>query len=1729
MRREKSVINMTEKAGRTIEKKWFQKATNLALGVIFVFLFFLLGLSPADAGNQQLTFQGKLTNSSGNTVSDGTYYLKLTIYDAATGGSCQYTASSTCSSVTSTPVTVTNGIFSINLGDTSASLAAISPTLFNNSALYLGITVCSGAGTGCDSEMTPRKRLTAAPYAFNADYLSGLATSTIGGTGSYVPVTDSSGNLKITNSLFAATTTAGQFGVGTTTIPSGVKTFIDSTTASDKLLVIRANSSQTGSLQEWQNNAGTALVLINSSGNISTSGTLATFGNATVGGHLYPSTDNLYDIGASSTQWRYGNFQGGVLIANGSTTSTLLNNSLVLGQTTDYNSGMFNVDSSGNVSTSGSIQVSIGEVANAFRVYNASAGTNVMRMDTDAYKILFDESNTSYEVGIGTSNPLERLTVIGNVASADGSTTSTLTKNSLKLGQTSTAGVGTFYVDSSGNVSATGSIKTFANVTSTGNLYALSGSASTSILNGSSLTLGQGTGYNSGMFSVDANGNIFSSSTLNVAGGPNPVGSVWHPTHKSSITDTASYNLKGNYSVFVSGNYAYIASQEENALTIIDVSNPASTTYKGTYSSATFLSGARSVFVSGNYAYVVAYAVDTLAVIDISNPANPVLKGFLTDGTNLNNPNSVFVSGNYAYIVASTGAAAGNLAIVDISNPSNPVLKSTISDGTGDAALAGNTSVFVSGKYAYVTAGYGAATDALEIIDVSNPLSPTHAGKLVDDGTNSNILMSGPQTVFVSGIYAYITATSEDGLEIVDISNPANPVHKGSIADGAGGALLNNPWSLFVSGNYAYVGSQTSDAVEIIDISNPASPAHKGSIANGAGGASLVDPYGIFVSGNYVYVATYGNTTSGALEIIDVSGASISNARIGALSVDTLQTTNFAQFDQNLSVRGGLNVSGPTQLLGDVSIGGGRATSTNMAGGGLTIFTNQTSSTFTSRVFDITGSTGFIFNSGTSTWTGSDRNLVSFQTNGTDKFLFAADGSMIVNKASGYNSGKFYVDSSGNTSVSGTLTAFGNVNFNSGVTLGDDVADRITVTGILGTINISNGTTATTTITNNTLILGQGSGYNQGVFKIGNTGDVNASGTITSAVGFVAAGGVFATSLSDTYSTTLGDSDAADGDWTRVYGTLAMGATPTGNAQIYLKASSTTAVPLLIQNESGGVISQFSSSSASIILNGTQGTLQGFSVLNVGNSSGQAGVINLQNMDGSTTGLLAIYRTTSSIGAQLTSGNLLLGSGSNTSTLTSNSLLVGQGSGYNQGVFNVDSLGNVSASGTWQVFGAASTGGLKISASNTTTTITSLVSGAGAGAFVLNTNTSLAVASSSILLSVRNNGSKVFSVDATGYVTATGTIQANNTNPGPGDVAEFVNLAAGETVEAGDVVIVDTNGLNQYRKSDTAYAKNVAGVISGSGAFLIGAGGSNRAPLALAGLVKVKVTDENGSIGVGDYLVSASKPGHAMKYDSGSGKSAGLVGMALEPLAAGEGRILILINKGLMAESVRDSAGLNVSVNEQGQLVTNGGLDMAGRHILNVLSVKSKENKWMIDEEGYLVMKVKTKQGDKDLYSLQSGQDKELVLSGSSQLENGLKKIELPLIDQEVIDPTASIKVSVTLTGEAKGVFVSEKNYQGFTVKELGNGTSNATFDWMLIAKRRPADFQESTDAESESVPVAPEVSSSTPSEESTSASASIETPIETPLDTSPTPEASASAAEPVIPPVETPPAPPVE
>src|SRR6185295_16138945 len=101
----------------------------------------------------------------------------------------------------------------------------------------------------------------------------------------------------------------------------------------------------------------------------------------------------------------------------------------------------------------------------------------------------------------------------------------------------------------------------------------------------------------------------------------------------------------------------------------------------------------------------------------------------------------------------------------------------------------------------------------------------------------------GNTTAFtVSGRYAYVLHQPSNSLKVIDISNPKSPTLVATMTNGAGGALLYTPIDIVASGNYLYViscGSDCLGTLEIIDVTIPAAPVHKGSLVNGAGGASL--------------------------------------------------------------------------------------------------------------------------------------------------------------------------------------------------------------------------------------------------------------------------------------------------------------------------------------------------------------------------------------------------------------------------------------------------------------------------------------------------------------------------------------------------------------------------------------------------------------------------------------------------------------------------------------------------------------------------------------------------------------------------------------------------------------------------------------------------------------------------------------------------------------------------
>src|SRR3989338_10687862 len=189
---------------------WFQTKLNrklLKLGLLVILgVAVWFSLNPifetqaATGINKQLNYQGKLNNSSGIAVSDGTYYAKFVIYDASSGGNCLWTAVGACdtSDYGTTTVTTVNGVFSVALGGTSQNSLATSSIDWNTDSLYLGVTIRGTAALPVyDSEMTPRKQITAVAYAFNADEIDGIHATSTAAVANYLLSLDSLGNLNL--------------------------------------------------------------------------------------------------------------------------------------------------------------------------------------------------------------------------------------------------------------------------------------------------------------------------------------------------------------------------------------------------------------------------------------------------------------------------------------------------------------------------------------------------------------------------------------------------------------------------------------------------------------------------------------------------------------------------------------------------------------------------------------------------------------------------------------------------------------------------------------------------------------------------------------------------------------------------------------------------------------------------------------------------------------------------------------------------------------------------------------------------------------------------------------------------------------------------------------------------------------------------------------------------------------------------------------------------------------------------------------------------------------------------------------------------------------------------------------------------------------------------------------------------------------------------------------------
>ncbi|HMA77612.1 MAG TPA: hypothetical protein VKP88_00535, partial [Candidatus Paceibacterota bacterium] len=144
-----------------------RQSVRIPLLSLILGLFLLGSLTASAQFNPEINYQGKLNDSLGVPVDDGTYNMAFHLYTAASGGTVVWSSTTT--------VPVTDGLFSYMLGSDD-SLTSVD----FNQTLYLGVNIGATGTPAWDGEMSPRKVLGAVPAAFeaqNAQTLDNIATS----------------------------------------------------------------------------------------------------------------------------------------------------------------------------------------------------------------------------------------------------------------------------------------------------------------------------------------------------------------------------------------------------------------------------------------------------------------------------------------------------------------------------------------------------------------------------------------------------------------------------------------------------------------------------------------------------------------------------------------------------------------------------------------------------------------------------------------------------------------------------------------------------------------------------------------------------------------------------------------------------------------------------------------------------------------------------------------------------------------------------------------------------------------------------------------------------------------------------------------------------------------------------------------------------------------------------------------------------------------------------------------------------------------------------------------------------------------------------------------------------------------------------------------------------------------------------------------------------------------
>ncbi len=298
--------------------------------------------------------------------------------------------------------------------------------------------------------------------------------------------------------------------------------------------------------------------------------------------------------------------------------------------------------------------------------------------------------------------------------------------------------------------------------------------------------------------------------------------------------------LRGIEDVHREGNYLYLPCREGKRLTICTLDDPAHPKIVSSFTHPE-LGPAAGFALHGNTAYLASQSNSRLLVVDVTDKSAPRLLGStaLGDGVLY----KVAYHNGYCYVAQLTEK---KLYVVDVRNPQAPaVVGSAVVTGGKD----GPFSVLLHGDYALVGTIFG-AENRLTVLNIQEPTAPRvvnefivpHAGQfsgeVVDDryfavhwdsnaffvldigalpelrlvATLRDKRFGKPNRCIVAGNRAYLPMVEDDGIAVVDISDPTMPRFITTVRH----PIMKKTYGAAINGDLLYVGARNGNSLVVL-------------------------------------------------------------------------------------------------------------------------------------------------------------------------------------------------------------------------------------------------------------------------------------------------------------------------------------------------------------------------------------------------------------------------------------------------------------------------------------------------------------------------------------------------------------------------------------------------------------------------------------------------------------------------------------------------------------------------------------------------------------------------------------------------------------------------------------------------------------------------------------------------------------------------------------------------